>query len=72
MLTLAMAAQAHAEDTCSALAARALPDATITVAEAIAPGQYPMPENPLTRLASFSGMNPAGRPAVGPNPAFCR
>lgn len=72
LLTLAMAAQAHAEDTCSALAARALPDATITVAEAIAPGQYPMPQNPLTRLASFSGMNPAGRPAVGPNPAFCR
>lgn len=72
LLALSMATGARAEDTCSALAARALPDATITVAEAIAPGQYPMPENPLTRLASFSGMNPAGRPAVGPNPAFCR
>ena len=72
LLALAMASAVRAEDACSALAARALPDATITEARVIAAGQYSMPQNPLTRLASFSGMNPAGRPAVGPNPAFCR
>ncbi|MEB0204553.1 tannase/feruloyl esterase family alpha/beta hydrolase [Pseudomonas sp. CCC3.1] len=72
LLALSMAAGAQAMDACSALAALALPDATITVAETVAGGQYKMPENPLTRLASFSGMNVAGAAENGPNPAFCR
>ena len=38
------------EDACSALAARALPDATITEARVIAAGQYSMPQNMMVSV----------------------
>jgi len=72
LLALAMAAGAQADDACQALASQALPDATISSAQVVAAGRYVMPQNPLSRLGAVPGMNPAGRLANGPNPAFCR
>lgn len=72
LLGLTLAAGAHANDTCAALAAQALPDATITRAQVVAAGTYVMPQNPLSQLAKAPGMSPTGRIANGPNPAFCQ
>ena len=72
LLFMGGAAAARADDACAALATLALPDTTITEARTVPAGEYAMPQNPLTRLASYSGMNVAGLPENGPNPAFCR
>lgn len=53
---------------CESLAKVALPDATITKAELIAAGQYPMTEE-MTRTRP--GMSVDGRLQLAPNPAFC-
>lgn len=72
LLFMGGAAAARADDACATLATLALPDTTITEARVVPAGEYVMPQNPLTRLASYSGMNLAGLAENGPNPAFCR
>ncbi len=64
---LAAAGTAHAT-TCESLAKLALPQATITTAQAVAAGDYHLPPG----RPEPSGMNLAGLVQTPANPAFCR
>ena len=65
------AAGAQPSGSCESLAKVALPDGSITLAEAVAPGQYQL----SARLPGFGtrpGMNISGQASLPANPEFCR
>ena len=65
------AAETASALSCGDVAKLALPNATVTMAESIAAGQYQVPEAAM-RMGGRPGMNVAGRLALDPNPEFCR
>ena len=60
-----------ATGSCNSLARVAIPNATITLAESVAPGQYQLPPQ-SRRLGAQPGMNITGRDELPANREFCR